>query len=185
MHNGPSFSHQNPCLMEPVAPIFEYPVYPDGIFRKVLRLCPAWLAVFESPATVLGSVMLFLCLLIISNKYYYSRGDQHRLAYFQRSLIIVMTLWELAYAGCGRRNAAFLVAAVLAIAMGRSHRVSHPHPNPHPNPHPSRDPNPKHITHGPFLDSVFGMTGLANTATTFLVLWCLEKYCEIHFEAQL
>merc|ERR1712100_868427 len=94
---------------------------------KVLRLCPAWLAVFESPATVLGSVMLFLCLLIISNKYYYSRGDQHRLAYFQR-------------------NAAFLVAAVVAIAMG----------------------------------SVFGMTG---PATTFLVLWCLEKYCEIHFEA--
>merc|ERR1719199_2396802 len=33
---------------------------------------------------------------------------------------------------------------------------------------------------GLFSGNVFGMPGLANTATTFFVLWCLEKYCELH-----
>ena len=27
-----------------------------------------------------------------------------------------------------------------------------------------------------------GMPGLTNTATTFAVLWLMEKYCELHFE---
>ena len=36
-----------------------------------------------------------------------------------------------------------------------------------------------------YIGNVFQMNGLANTATTFLVLWMLEKYCEIHFELKL
>merc|ERR1711959_496924 len=28
--------------------------------------------------------------------------------------------------------------------------------------------------------NVYGMLGMANTAVTFLVLWVLEKYCDLH-----
>jgi hypothetical protein len=95
---------------------------------KVMHWVPHHLDVFQSPVSVLGSVLLFLCLLIMSNKYYYDGGNN-----------TLYYVW---------RNVAFLVSAMLAIYMG----------------------------------NVFGMTGLANTATTFLVLWLLEKYCEVHNE---
>jgi len=100
---------------------------------KIMRILPPSLGCFESPVAVLGSVMLFLCLLIMSNLHY--PGNR---AHAEGSYYI-------------RRNCIFLTCALTAIYVG----------------------------------NVFSMNGLSNTATTFLVLWMLGKYCELHFELKL
>lgn len=93
----------------------------------IMQVDPAIVAPFQSPVSVLGSVNLFLCLLIMSSYYYErTRGGGDYL----------------------RRNGTFLAAAMAAMYVGQ----------------------------------VFGLTGMANTATTFFVLWVLEKYSELHFE---
>lgn len=89
------------------------------------------LAPFQSPVSVFGSIMLFFCLLLMSN-YWYPGNRYNDQAWWNYS-------W---------RNAVFLVAAGTAIAVGQMH----------------------------------GMMGMANTGTTFLVLWVMEKYCELHCE---
>ena len=80
------------------------------------------LAPFQSPVSVLGSIMLFFSMLIMSNSWC-SRD---------RDLYI-------------RRNILLLVLIAASICVG-------------------------------------SMYGMANTGTTFLVLWVLEKYCEQHVE---
>jgi len=101
---------------------------------RVMHVDPVILQPFQSPVSVLGSIMLFLCLLIMSNSHYRHR-DEYR-----------------GYSGGAqwgdyiRRNLVFLACAMLGIYVG----------------------------------SVYGLGGMANTATTFLVLWGLEKYCDFH-----
>ena len=101
------------------------------VAARVFQVEPEVLALFQSPVNVLGAVMLFLCLLIMSNLYYCD-----------------------AYRGCGgdylRRNATFMAAASCAMYCG----------------------------------NVYGMQGLSNTATTFFVLWLMEKYCELHISQE-
>ena len=105
---------------------------------KITRALPPSIGCFESPVAVLGSVMLFLCLLCMSCLYYPDNRTRGGSVTSEGAFYI-------------RRNVIFLLCALIAIYIG----------------------------------NVFQMNGLANTATTFLVLWMLEKYCEIHFELKL
>jgi len=100
------------------------------VTAKIGGMVPEGGKVFQSPVSVMGSILLFLCLLIMSNLGY--RGNW------------IKNDWGLYL----RRNVIFLACATLAISVG----------------------------------NVFVLTGLANTAVTFLVLWVLDKYCEFHFQ---
>lgn len=104
---------------------------------KIMRIFPQSIGCFESPVAVLGSVMLYLCLLIMSSLHY-PKNRTHGSVTSEDALYI-------------RRNIIFLLCALMAIYVG----------------------------------NVFTMNGLGNTATTFLVLWMLEKYAELHFELNL
>ena len=83
------------------------------------------LAPVQSPVLVLGSVMLFFSMLIMSNFWFSSHKDLYI-----------------------RSNIVFLVLTAASICIGK----------------------------------VCGMADMANTGTAFLVLWILEKYCELHVE---
>jgi len=97
---------------------------------KIMRVLPVEAQLFESPISVMGCIMMFLCLLIVCNLHYdYRRGAPISQRYCQANVV-------------------FLLTAMVCVYVG----------------------------------NVFVMTGLANTATVFLVMWCLEKYAELHFE---
>jgi len=72
---------------------------------RVFEVPAEFLDVFKSPASVFGSIMLFFCLLIMSNKYYPGNGGFSSLNYL-------------------RRNGLFVTLAAAAILVGYSYGMA-------------------------------------------------------------
>jgi len=94
---------------------------------------------FESAVSVLGSLVLFLALLIMSSRHYRPEGRRD---------------WRSGDGWLTRHYVQMNLAMIFAMCICE------------------------------LLGHVLGMAGLANTATTFLVLWLMEKYVEVHLEAK-
>jgi len=91
-----------------------------------------WLEPFLSPISIVGNIMLFLSLLIMSSRYYFPHRGRDATSYLHRNL-----------------------AMMSALASAQ------------------------------FFGHTLGLQGMANTSTTFTVLYVLEKYGEWHVEAKL
>lgn len=62
------------------------------ILRILLGISPHYLAPFEPPVAVMGSIVLLLSLLIVSNRYYFLRGDKFQHYNFIMMLALVFTI---------------------------------------------------------------------------------------------
>jgi len=102
------------------------------VVLKITGVSGYYLQIFQQPFNVMGSIILFICLLIMSSAWFsFKRSDGYSRSndYLARQLLMIVFLF------------AYL-----------------------------------------FIGFVYGINGVKNTAITFMVLYIMEKYTELHFD---